>query len=427
MSALSDEELAAALLRPLADPPLGPPRVDVRRAMAQGRRHRRRRTLAISGSALATAAVVVVSAVVVANGRSAHTGRPAAPRPPVTRPQGASCTVQKLAVPDGYELYVRGIDPSGRYILGSTSRRTSDPNRPEVNETIWDNGKPSTVDRDVSGRDVDLYDATTGGVAVGTVLRTKDPQQDRSASSTPAVVRDGKLTHLPTTTGDNSAYAINEAGVIVGAHDATGEGYPVPVKWASAGATPVALPMPAGAPHGEAFDIDEDGTIVGEVYSDFHHQRPYVWFPDGTGRELSVPADAKDKWDMRPKIRNGWVTANGVVWNLRTGATRQIPGADVIGITSTGRMLTGGALLESTATSTAGPKIDLPALPGAADQVEVHAQYISADGTVVVGMVAYGRRVNPPSDGPSPPAAAPSPPGSSMDITYQPAIWRCTG
>ena len=118
---------------------------------------------------------------------------------------------------------------------------------------------------------------------------------------------DGRLVNLAGVT-DGTANAVNESGTIVG------ESARHPVRWASAQGTPEELPLPAGASLGEAHDIDEDGTIVGFVESGARGELPYVWFPDGTHRELTVPARDGDAAGRGVKlvraytIRNGWAT-----------------------------------------------------------------------------------------------------------------------
>jgi hypothetical protein len=96
------------------------------------------------------------------------------------------------------------------------------------------------------------------------------------------------------------------------------------------------LPVPAGASGGAATDIDDDGTIVGYIEVSDGNERPYVWFADGTHRELPVPSGAGGQSKSSRQlaraygIRNGWVTgitgmtpdSGAVRWNLRTGEVK---------------------------------------------------------------------------------------------------------
>ncbi|MEO3930271.1 hypothetical protein ABGB07_41445 [Micromonosporaceae bacterium B7E4] len=104
-----------------------------------------------------------------------------------------------------------------------------------------------------------------------------------------------------------SAYAILEAGAIVGADNARAA-----LVWPSATAQPIRLPVPAGTSEATASDIDEDGTTVGTV----DNARPYVWFPDGAHRKLSMPSLGGEPAATARvfSIRNGWAT--GVATNL---------------------------------------------------------------------------------------------------------------
>jgi hypothetical protein len=127
------------------------------------------------------------------------------------------------------------------------------------------------------------------------------------------------------------ASAINDAGAIVGESATDGA-----VVWPSATAKPFRLPTPAASKGASATDIDEDGTVVGNLPLDV----PYVWFADGTHRELPLPTiDGETAAGARVfTIRNGWATgvadasvdgrkygsgaAHAVRWNVRTGEAR---------------------------------------------------------------------------------------------------------
>jgi hypothetical protein len=108
---------------------------------------------------------------------------------------------------------------------------------------------------------------------------------------------------------------------------------------------------PPGTERATARDIDEDGTTVGTV----DDERPYVWFPDGTHRELPMPdLDGEPAATARvSSIRNGWATGLAtdgsgrdgskpsaeskapaarttvVRWNVRTGEVRATAGMNL--------------------------------------------------------------------------------------------------
>jgi uncharacterized membrane protein len=189
---------------------------------------------------------------------------------------------------------VSGADPSGRYIVGRSYPRGGG-----YQAVMWHDGKARKVmlpgDLEESLRDVN-----SAGTAVGWSYAKSGP--------VPYVYRNGKVSKLPGVKR-GSANAINDAGAIVG-EDETAQ---APVVWPSATARPVRLPVPAGTERAAALDIDEDGTTVGSL----GEERPYVWFPDGTHRELPMPTiEGKPAVNARAfTIRNGWATGvadNGV-------------------------------------------------------------------------------------------------------------------
>lgn len=107
-------------------------------------------------------------------------------------------------------------------------------------------------------------------------------------------------------------------------------GAPLPCRHNEPTTAAVDLPLPAGVIGGEAHDIDEDGTVVGNL--DRH--RAHVWFPDGTHHDLPLPKvnGVAASGARVYTVRNGWATGvlNGmsvgepsaVRWNVRTGEVR---------------------------------------------------------------------------------------------------------
>jgi uncharacterized membrane protein len=372
------------LLKSLDDEPRKPSTVDINRAIADGRRrHRARHAAGYAGAAAVTA--VAVAGASVAGGvftdpapKVAATGKPrpsasVPPKPAYTIPGDAGwrapaatpptkCTLDRLPAPDGAPMaLVSGADPAGRYIVGRSYPRGGG-----YQAVLWHDGKARKVmlpgDLEESLRDVN-----STGTAVGWSYHQAGP--------VPYVYRDGKVSKLPGVKR-GSANAINDAGAIVGEDEAAH----VPVVWPSATAKAFRLPVPAGTGRAGAQDIDEDGTTVGTL----DDERPYVWFPDGTHRELPMPAiDGAPAVSARAfTIRNGWATGvaetggdgNGgkesaegggkgpavrmtaVSWNVRTGEVRTSDDFDLradatnaqgwqVGISKQGRavLLAGGA------------------------------------------------------------------------------------
>ncbi|MGB2571253.1 hypothetical protein ACPFP2_22800 [Micromonospora citrea] len=302
------------LLRALDDEPRTPSTVDVAQAITAGRRRRARRSAGYAGAASVTALAVAGASVAggLAGGDpspTAATGAPrttapAPPKPPYTIPgtpgwsaptatPPTGCTLHRLPAPDDAPMaLVSGADPTGRYIVGRSYPRGGG-----YQAVIWHDGTARKVmlpgDLEESLQDVNSTGTAVGWSYVG--------GGEADTGPVPYVYRGGKVSPLPGVRR-GSAYAINDAGAIVGDDDTRR----AVLVWPSATAKPFRLPLPAGASEAEARDIDEDGTVVGTVDG----RRPYVWFPDGTHRELPVPrVDGGQAAGARAvSIRNGWAT-----------------------------------------------------------------------------------------------------------------------
>jgi uncharacterized membrane protein len=308
------------LLRSLDDEPRGPSTVDVRRAIVVARRRRRaRRAVGYAGAAAVTA--LAVAGASIAAGRigaapptpgATHTTTAPAPRKaeytipgdPKWRAAAATpptgCTLDRLAVPGNAPMaLVSGADPAGRYIVGR-----SYPKSGGYQAVIWHDGKDKKVALP-GDLEESLTDVNTTGTAVGWSYDKAGP--------IPYAYHDGKVTKLAGA-AHGSAKAINDAGAIVGddGHNA--------LLWKSLSAKAIRLPVPAGTTTVMVGGIDEDGTTVGTI----DHDRPYVWFPDGTHRELPIPDIGGKPEAAARAIRNGWVS--GVITKDLSGADKDRDG-----------------------------------------------------------------------------------------------------
>jgi uncharacterized membrane protein len=322
------------LLRSLDDEPRKPSTVDIQRAIVAGRRRRVRRGVGYAGAATVTALAVAGASVAGGVFDQAAPQVGASGAPPVTAPAApappTSCTLERLAVPDNAPMaLVSGADPSGRYLVGR-----SYPKAGGYQAVIWHDGTARKVMLPGDAEE-SLPDVNSSGTAVGWSYEGSD---GNVGPVVPYVYRDGTVSKLPGARR-GSAYAINDAGAIVGDDDA---GHAL--LWSSATAQPVRLPVPAGTKEAVAIDIDEDGTVAGTI----DNARPYVWFPDGTHRQLAMPElDGKPAVTARVfGIRNGWATGvatngegrkgdpeamargkvRGVRWNIRTGEVSLVAG-----------------------------------------------------------------------------------------------------
>ncbi|GAA1646470.1 hypothetical protein [Actinoplanes couchii] len=255
------------LIHLLSDEPPTPSAVDVRRAIAAGRRRKTtRRVYTVTGAVVAVAAVVA--------GGALFTPKPG---PDEVAVASAACTVRMLAMPDGVRsAVVLGSDRTGRFLAGRTDPAGDDP-------VLWQDGIPRLLDFPGTGSS-SLTGVNSSGTAVG-----KGVVDGRSR---PYVYRQGVFTALPgastgsalpgASTGSalpgastGSATAINDAGVIAGSSgDAA-------VRWPSASEEPVHLPVPDGTGSSIATGVGADGTVIGSA-----DRRAFAWRPDGTRLEL---------------------------------------------------------------------------------------------------------------------------------------------
>ncbi|WP_433367779.1 hypothetical protein ACQPZX_40280 [Actinoplanes sp. CA-142083] len=393
------------LLRSLDPEPPQPSTVDIARAVTDGRRRKTRRGVGYAGVAAVTAIAIVGVAVAVGANRdntgvktpvaAPKTSAPAKPAytipgttgwaaPAATAP--TSCTIEKLPVPDGVKMaLVSGADPTGAYQVGRSYPKGG------YQAVIWHNGQATKVDLP-GDLEESLRDVNSSGTAVGWSYQGKT---DADTGPVPYAYVNGKVVKLPGVSR-GEATAINEAGAI------TGQAADRAVVWPAATGAPIFLPVPKGTKESTAGDIDEDGTVVGNL----DLKVPFVWFADGTSRALTLPTvEGKKAVSARVfSIRNGWAIgvadqtddagkgrATGkmwaVRWNVRTGEAKISTDWDMraeelnaqgweIGITKQGR----AALLAG------GKQIALPELaphdPGALTNIP---NAISDDGKVISG------------------------------------------
>lgn len=393
------------LLRKLDDEPDTPSTVDVRRAIATARRRRRARRGAGYAAAAAVTAIAVGGTSVAgvfddrpatpaatrtpgpsASAKPAYTipGTPGWTAAPATAP--TSCTLDRLPVPQGVPMaLVTGADPTGRHIVGRAYPKSGG-----YQALIWSDGKVKKV---MLPGDVEesLTDANSAGTAVGWSFQGRG----EDVGPVPYAYHGGRAVKLAGTRR-GSAKGINEAGAIAGDDDSG-----TALVWPSVTAKPIRLPAPAGTKRAQAAAIDEDGTVVGSL----DNERPYVWFADGTHRELPMP-----RLEGKPagiaaayEIRNGWVTGMAsdarsdaqsgnaqwfaVRWHLPSGKIEVYPDlmyrADAVnahgwqaGTDRKGRpvLLTGAAPVELDGLS-----------PHRPDGTSTHASTLSDDGRTLAG------------------------------------------
>jgi hypothetical protein len=293
-----DERYGVLLLSPLRGEPSRPPRIDLARAMVEGRRRRMRRWAGGSAIIVLTAGAAAGGTLAVGalNGPAPRPAPRIVAPPPQPGPKTGptACTVTRLPSDGARQSFVTGGDPSGRYLVGQIYGSK----KPVV---VWKDGRIDTRPAVPGTANRALRDLNTAGVGVA----TSNDAHDRQRSY---VYRDGRFTKLPG--GESDAVAINDAGAIAGTLGADR-----PALWPSPTAAPVALKLPPGASIGGVYGIDEDGTVLGGVGQPATDLTGYLWLPDGAGRRMPLPTvDGKAANFFWPEsISDGWVAGRAVL------------------------------------------------------------------------------------------------------------------
>ncbi|MEV0329443.1 hypothetical protein AB0H63_23795 [Micromonospora echinospora] len=393
-----DDEQVTGMLRRLGEGPHRPPRVDVSRAVRDGRRRRRARRVVGAGSTTLAVALAVVVAVPVLRDAGRSDGAPMAAAAP------ASCAVETLPLPAGAASgSVAGGDPTGRYLVGSVARANLSSRWP----ALWVDGRVRELP--AATRSLSLTDVTSSGQViarggdggnVGYVYQFDT--QDRSD-----VDRSGAVRPLPGGPGRRPV-AISEAGRIVGNRLLAGRDNPnlsVPVVWASSTSAPTDLPLPGPGWTGMAEDIGDDGTVVGMVGEGRTFQRGYLWRSDGTGEFLPTPPGAGAFWPV--SVRGSWVVGTTqpgqsamavrqtVRLNLTTGEFVPLPqpAEQFTAVIGNARGWAGGLIDRSRAgllTDAGLRELPLPRIDPTSSPVSGTVSVVSDDGRTLAGAGTIG-------------------------------------
>lgn len=279
------------------------PRVDLVRAVEAGTRVRRRRWYAAAGGVTALA-MVGTFALAQALGS-----------PPAQGPDGidtlagdpvkpyTNCTVRTLPMPDAQEFagYV-AADPTGRYAVGGVAERDG-----STRAVLWTDGKPQVLD--VRAKTVEARDVNAAGVVVGSA--TAENGREFAWIYRDGAVRELRVTGLP---GSATARAVNERGDVLGGVWTSKRSMTVVWTGEDLGSVVQVRTTGDAGPR----DIAEDGTLVGGTQSEASAKpgRPMVWTPDGTPKQLDVPAGFTG--GHATAVRGGWA----IGW-LSKAATEQ--------------------------------------------------------------------------------------------------------
>jgi hypothetical protein len=266
---VNDDEYGALLLRPLRGEPAGTARLDVAKAMRDGRRRRRTRWWTGGSALAATVTALVTGSLLLSPAQQDNPPRPDLPPDP---PVPTTCTVDRLPLGDSPAGELSAGDPSGRWHAGFTWPLPGIPPDRATDRKllVWHDGKLVTGIKN-DGRGVTLTDLNSAGAGVGYLDTGRD---------VPYLYRDKKLT--PLKGGQGQAIAINDAGTIAGVLGPDNRHRPA--RWASPGAEPTLLAVPGPMEGVKIMDIAPDGTVLGLVGS-----AAYRWLPDGTAEQLRPP------------------------------------------------------------------------------------------------------------------------------------------
>lgn len=154
------------------------------------------------------------------------------------------------------------------------------------------------------------------------------------------------------------------------------------------------LPLPDDAVGGGAFDIDEDGTIVGHYGGGGGVHHASVWPPGGTAHRLPLP-DGTGPFSHAHDIRGGWITGyaeapGGVVplrWHIGSGDVRAVPRLQIAAGDVNAHGWMSGEDGKGTAMLVAGDgDLPLPSLAGHGGETGTNsAAVLSDDGRALAG------------------------------------------
>jgi hypothetical protein len=354
-------------------------RADIERAMADGAALRRRRRAVLSGGAgvgtVAVAAALTIAVVqLAAPERAGPPDTTTDPSDVATGLPEGNCQPEPLRLPPGGQrVLLAAIDPSGRYVVGHGTVNGAQAG------ILWTDGSPGVL----GGPDVRVRAVSRTGAMVG------------FRGTRIWLHRDGAWSDL----GVNGVpQAINSRGDIVGG-DTTGR----LVVW-PAGHVDQPRVLAGGSTNNllDYYDIADDGTVAAPTSDD----RPRVWAPDGTPRELPMPPGLTGATVTR--VSGRWAVGEGyrpdpnltkdgrsiplpvpLRWRLDTGTVEELPIANpngIVDVTAQGVAVFSGVTQPVTLVAPDGTQKQLPK-PG--DEPRALVEGISDDGRTIAGD-AYG-------------------------------------
>ncbi|MCD0447231.1 hypothetical protein LO763_26805 [Glycomyces sp. A-F 0318] len=311
-----------------------------------------------------------------------------------TAPEAApSCVLETLPIPEGLvSTNVSGMSDDGSVIAYyALPLDQSWPDGLGAHPRLYADGAVTEVP--MPGDHPRLHDVNASGTAAG--YTTVD------GYDVPYVWRDGELSELPAEEDGGRAHGINERGDVAGV-DRRGA-QDVPVVWPADGSGPVDLALPEEAYAGAAYDIGDDGTVVGAYYDGAGGSKPYLWHPDGTGAGLPAPegVDLADISSIAMDLNGDWASgqlfapglgfaSTGVRWNLAEGTAEMTELDYSVAVSADGTVAGHRPDVRTAAYQVGGTVFDLPGVADHGGRGEDGADEISADGSLIAGHVFVG-------------------------------------
>ncbi|WP_431879260.1 hypothetical protein [Micromonospora marina] len=342
-----DEDRAGAVVRRvLARVDVPPSRVDPAAVVVAARRaERRRRRLTVTLAAATVLAIGLGSAVALGRDGSGRgmdevVDRPS-PRPTETRAapaldqvrvrvsaSPADCTTEQYDTPDdAYFPSLGAVDPSGRFLAGTSPVGDWRKKGFRTYLVIWDRGKANLVELSRAFQ-ATVTAINSAGVAAG------NRWDGDNRPDVPWAYRDGQVRNLPLPEGyrDVRAVAVDAAGEILGVAGGNGE-KAVLVRWDAAAQTP---PRVVTDPFGVFLGWAPDGTVAESVIPTGETAAVRISRPDGSALVQPAPPG----WPLRrdAALQGDWLagTVRGVgteksspaQWNVGTGRLTVFVGLD---------------------------------------------------------------------------------------------------
>lgn len=293
------------------------------------------------------------------------------------------CSIESLPLPAGARGGVTfDADPTGTYIVGYVFAPDAS-GETGIDPVVWHDGE-LTEPIEHSATPERLMAVNSDGVAIGTYSEPVGDDALRPAAFTYQHGESVKLEHDVSSQG----YDINDNGGAVGTMNTPERNNTSAARFSDDGNE--YLDTPDDTYSSIAYAIDEDGTIVGGIESDY----PYRWNTDGEGEELTLNEDGYELEPLATSINNGTAVGSatdednnevGVLWDNDDTDGTIIELEQPSTINAKGWVT--GAKDDNAAVYAGGDVYDLPTLTEDSN-TKYRATGISDDGHIITGNIS---------------------------------------